>query len=575
MLFSILFDQQFINPVGNKVNTLSEVDYNRYRISQQKSEYLLDNIVLQESSPIKIINNEDFLKQANENKWLGTGSEDDPITIENLVFEFNKSNPTIMISISNTNLFFKLNRIAIIYHFSTDITQNIPSGIMVTNCSNGLLTNNYFQSDIPVQLDLIKILSCSNVNISYSYFRLNNYNTALYLFNTNASFIQFNFFIDCYFSLYLLENNFDITITNNNFVANLNGIYGFSNTLGTTFHAILVTNNFFSNNGNGILFSGVNGAIDANIFISETGQNKGIYLERSLNSKITNNFFIYNDIGIVLRNNVALGEYACSSSNNIPECSEPRNNITDAIILHQMNVTIFHNEFRDQSQQAIYISNTTDGNNIYHNNFKNNNLFMGGSQIVEGREQIFSNYFTNETHGNYWSDYNGSDINQDGLGEIPYSINSISSDIFPSIEPYNISKPNFFYYEQNYFLNRLEIRILNINNLTSATCCETTSVFASPVNSDNLLKLLDSFLMPVLIGIAIVSIMMVAIAIFTQYKKNKYLEQESKSKKSFKEYLINKLAKYTKNNEIRTNNISESTFQLLEDILKENSEEKK
>ncbi len=65
-------------------------------------------------------------------------------------------------------------------------------------------------------------------------------------------------------------------------------------------------------------------------------------------------------------------------------------------------------------------------NSMYHNNFINN---------WEGQVYLFSspgsNYFDNYLEGNYWSDYNGTDSNQDGIGDTPYVIDANNTDHYP------------------------------------------------------------------------------------------------------------------------------------------------
>jgi parallel beta-helix repeat protein len=75
------------------------------------------------------------------------------------------------------------------------------------------------------------------------------------------------------------------------------------------------------------------------------------------------------------------------------------------------------------------ISDTSD-NQIYHNNFINNT-----DQAVDVPG---SNTWDYNDKGNYWSDYNGTDTNEDNIGETPYVVNATlqTCDFCPLIYAY-------------------------------------------------------------------------------------------------------------------------------------------
>ena len=75
----------------------------------------------------------------------------------------------------------------------------------------------------------------------------------------------------------------------------------------------------------------------------------------------------------------------------------------------------------------------TDNTTLYHNNFVNNEIQVWTDYPVYGTD-----YFDNGEEGNYWSDYNGSDMNHDGIGDTPYIIDAGRRDNFPVMVPFDV-----------------------------------------------------------------------------------------------------------------------------------------
>jgi hypothetical protein len=73
-------------------------------------------------------------------------------------------------------------------------------------------------------------------------------------------------------------------------------------------------------------------------------------------------------------------------------------------------------------------------NSFYHNVFVNNsvNIYFYNKVVASG------NFWDNSSQGNYWSDYTGIDINEDGVGDTPYTINSLNKDNYPLMIPFAI-----------------------------------------------------------------------------------------------------------------------------------------
>ncbi len=87
---------------------------------------------------------------------------------------------------------------------------------------------------------------------------------------------------------------------------------------------------------------------------------------------------------------------------------------------------------------TIYGAN---GNIISNNNYVNNTVQFSANEdyylIWGGSRSI------NTINRNYWSDYNGTDANKDGVGDTPYIIDEYNKDNNPLMSPIPITLPNY------------------------------------------------------------------------------------------------------------------------------------
>jgi nitrous oxidase accessory protein len=90
------------------------------------------------------------------------------------------------------------------------------------------------------------------------------------------------------------------------------------------------------------------------------------------------------------------------------------------------NNTIVHNQLSN-NYCGIWLNTGASNNMIYHNNFINNTL-----QVENWGENTT---WDKGSQGNYWSDYNGTDANGDGIGDTPYMIDAENKDRYPLIVP--------------------------------------------------------------------------------------------------------------------------------------------
>ncbi|MDH5451497.1 MAG: right-handed parallel beta-helix repeat-containing protein [Candidatus Bathyarchaeota archaeon] len=190
--------------------------------------------------------------------------------------------------------------------------------------------------------------------------------------------------------------------------------------------------------------------------------NSGIFLANS-NTTIYNNIVRDNNIDILLRSSsgntiskntvtTAIAGIALdSSSNNNILCDNVINQLTgDAFrIFSSENNILYRNLIANNTAYTIYLNqannnmlvgntilgnsyiiiqlHTTSNNSFYYNNFLDNS---GGISTYASVNDTWDN----GCEGNYWSNYNGTDLNADGVGdtELPWE----GVDNYPLMNPY-------------------------------------------------------------------------------------------------------------------------------------------
>ena len=153
-----------------------------------------------------------------------------------------------------------------------------------------------------------------------------------------------------------------------------------------------VTDNLIIQNGYGIGLNCTDSIIIARNNITDNNYGVGI-LNYSSNNSIIGNLLKKNFYGIYLQN----------SSNNIVSCN-----------------TISKNEY------GVYL-NLSSNNRFYLNNIMNN------TPQVDFSDSSYINVWDDSypSGGNYWSDYNGTDSDYDGIGDTQHVINEYNMDHYP------------------------------------------------------------------------------------------------------------------------------------------------
>jgi parallel beta-helix repeat protein len=169
-----------------------------------------------------------------------------------------------------------------------------------------------------------------------------------------------------------------------------------------------------------LLYSSSSNDISGNNITANTWDGIGLYYS-SNNAISGNNITANNDYGIVLDysssgnsisgNNVEKNGYGISLwsswGNNISGNKITNNNDYGVYLYSSSNNEFFHNNFIDNAAQAFAINSDT---NTWDNGYPSG--------------------------GNYWSDYNETDSDGDGIGDSPYVIDSSNQDNYPLMHPY-------------------------------------------------------------------------------------------------------------------------------------------
>jgi parallel beta-helix repeat protein len=229
-------------------------------------------------------------------------------------------------------------------------------------------------------------------------------------------------------------------------------------------------------NNNGILLNGTSGCHLTNNVITQNGD-QGILLFSSYHNVIDDNFIAmnsFNGIGsigssfnIIYNNNVTgNNQYGItlrdSSNDNVVTCNNITSNLSDGFELEysDINNTVAENNIIGNNGNGIELFSSSSNNSVYgnivtensiglfidsSNNFVYHNSFINNIRSILSSDQLslWDNGYP--SGGNYWSDYNGTDLfsgikqnetGSDGIGDTPYVIDANNLEHYPLANPW-------------------------------------------------------------------------------------------------------------------------------------------
>jgi parallel beta-helix repeat protein len=102
---------------------------------------------------------------------------------------------------------------------------------------------------------------------------------------------------------------------------------------------------------------------------------------------------------------------------------------------HSENNVFAENTVSGSIDNGVMLSKSSS-NTFYHNNFGNTRNVYDSGFDHHGYDYLSTNTWDNGEEGNYWSDYNGTDADGDGIGDTPHDVEPRNQDRFPLMVPW-------------------------------------------------------------------------------------------------------------------------------------------
>jgi len=182
------------------------------------------------------------------------------------------------------------------------------------------------------------------------------------------------------------------------------------------------------------------------------GNQHGILLVGTSFSNVTENYFEQIRLSSAIQ--LSYSNYNLVAGNYIDNCTEgiqvwqysTNNTVTENTITDCDDVAIRLQYADNNTIARNEVSNSGLGTSIYvanNNTITKNNYISNIEQFPSGEWEWYAKTFgyngsQNIINQNYFSDYNGTDADGDGIGDTPYVINDENQDKFPLMNPIDI-----------------------------------------------------------------------------------------------------------------------------------------
>jgi len=347
--------------------------------------------------------------------------------------------------------------------------------------TNNLIIGNDFRNNSGIALYLKS--ACSNVitgnNFTNNYWAItlyegstNNIISRNYLYNTKGSCINvrespktiiYRNYINLGTAGIYVDTNSDNTIVSENFLVNIQRLWGTIYIINSK--NVIAENNYLVNNSGGIYLDHA-----TNTFVSNnTMQNNQYGLGINGNQ-------LYHFVHVIDHSNRINGKLVYYFVNEKELTINPSHfsEIGSLVIVNSTDIKIRDLQISNNWQGLLlaYTENSEVANVTVSRNFcgidlygSSNNTFVGNNMLnnthgmrlkSDSVGTIFKNNFINNTsqvscfsqgsiwdngaEGNFWSNYDGEDSNQDGIGDKPYMIDIKNQDSFPLVSPFSLSR---------------------------------------------------------------------------------------------------------------------------------------